>query len=235
RGLCRTPSLATRPRSATAPPGRAAWRGLCRTPDLGSTLAKPRLHQGAQPSRGLCRAAGSGYTLAKRPGSAGARSVGGLGGPFEAPHLKKVRLTGGCRLGIPKCRDRLFLPGTLRERSSRRRGGRRRYRRGRLERVRGRDRLRGLSRRGRGCGGGGQRFVARRCHPMKDHDQVVSALNDVLTAELTAVNQYFVHARMCENWGYERRWKKIRAESIGEMKHADSLIERILYLEGIPN
>ena len=57
---------------------------------------------------------------------------------------------------------------------------------------------------------------------MKGHDQVVTALNDVLTAELTAVNQYFVHARMCENWGYERLWKKVRAESIGEMRHADT-------------
>ena len=70
---------------------------------------------------------------------------------------------------------------------------------------------------------------------MKGHDQVVTALNDVLTAELTAVNQYFVHARMCDNWGYERLWKKIREESIGEMRHADSLIERILYLDGMPN
>jgi bacterioferritin len=70
---------------------------------------------------------------------------------------------------------------------------------------------------------------------MKGHDQVISALNDVLTAELTAINQYFVHARMCENWGYQRLWKKVREESMGEMRHADRLIERILYLEGIPN
>ena len=70
---------------------------------------------------------------------------------------------------------------------------------------------------------------------MRGEERIITALNDVLTAELTAVNQYFIHARMCENWGYERLWKKIRAESIGEMKHADSLIERILYLEGVPN
>jgi bacterioferritin len=70
---------------------------------------------------------------------------------------------------------------------------------------------------------------------MRGNDQVITSLNDVLTAELTAVNQYFVHARMCENWGYERLWKKVRAESIGEMKHADILIQRILYLEGVPN
>ena len=69
---------------------------------------------------------------------------------------------------------------------------------------------------------------------MKGADQIVTALNDVLTAELTAVNQYFIHARMCENWGYQRLWKTVRAESIEEMKHADSLIERILYLEGVP-
>ena|SRR2546425_9886892 len=70
---------------------------------------------------------------------------------------------------------------------------------------------------------------------MKGPDQVVTLLNEVLTAELTAINQYFIHARMCENWGYERLWQKVRAESIGEMRHADRLIERILYLEGVPN
>jgi bacterioferritin len=70
---------------------------------------------------------------------------------------------------------------------------------------------------------------------MRGHDQVITVLNDVLTAELTAINQYFIHARMCENWGYERLWGKLREESIGEMKDADRLIERILYLEGVPN
>ena len=70
---------------------------------------------------------------------------------------------------------------------------------------------------------------------MRGHDQVITLLNDVLTAELTAINQYFIHARMCENWGYERLWKKLREESIGEMRDADRLIARILYLEGLPN
>jgi len=70
---------------------------------------------------------------------------------------------------------------------------------------------------------------------VRGHAQIIATLNNVLTAELTAINQYFIHARMCENWGYERLWKKIREESIGEMKHADELIERILYLEGVPN
>jgi bacterioferritin len=70
---------------------------------------------------------------------------------------------------------------------------------------------------------------------VRGHDQVITMLNDVLTAELTAINQYFIHARMCENWGYERLWKKIKEESIGEMRHADELIARILYLEGVPN
>jgi bacterioferritin len=65
--------------------------------------------------------------------------------------------------------------------------------------------------------------------------EVLEALNEILTAELTAINQYFVHAKMCANWGYERLAKKKREESIGEMKDADRLIERILYLQGTPN
>jgi bacterioferritin len=70
---------------------------------------------------------------------------------------------------------------------------------------------------------------------MKGNVQVVDALNSVLTAELTAVNQYFVHAKMCRNWAYLRLAERIRKESIDEMKHADRLIDRILYLEGTPN
>jgi bacterioferritin len=65
--------------------------------------------------------------------------------------------------------------------------------------------------------------------------EVLEALNEILTAELTAINQYFVHAKMCANWGYERLAKKKREESISEMKDADRLIERILYLQGTPN
>ncbi|MGH9013110.1 MAG: bacterioferritin [Acidimicrobiia bacterium] len=64
---------------------------------------------------------------------------------------------------------------------------------------------------------------------------VIDVLNDVLTAELTAVNQYFAHAKMCDNWGYHRLAHHNREESLGEMKDAERLIERILYLESVPN
>ena len=70
---------------------------------------------------------------------------------------------------------------------------------------------------------------------MRGDPQVIEVLNEILTAELTAVNQYFVHSKMCANWGYQRLAKKKRDESIDEMKDADSVIERILYLEGVPN
>jgi bacterioferritin len=70
---------------------------------------------------------------------------------------------------------------------------------------------------------------------MRGDPQVIEALNDVLTAELTAINQYFIHHRMCSNWGYQRLSKKKREESIDEMKDADAVIDRILYLDGVPN
>ena len=70
---------------------------------------------------------------------------------------------------------------------------------------------------------------------MKGHPKVIEVLSETLKAELTAINQYFLHAEMCENWGYERMAKKIRKESIEEMVHAEKCIERILYLDGTPN
>jgi bacterioferritin len=70
---------------------------------------------------------------------------------------------------------------------------------------------------------------------MKGNADVIQLLNDVLCAELTAINQYFAHAMMCKNWGYQRLAAHARQESIEEMKHAEELIERVLYLGGIPN
>jgi bacterioferritin len=70
---------------------------------------------------------------------------------------------------------------------------------------------------------------------MKGDADVIQVLNDVLCAELTAINQYFVHAMMCDNWRLKRLAKHMREESIGEMKHAEIVIDRILYLDGVPN
>jgi bacterioferritin len=70
---------------------------------------------------------------------------------------------------------------------------------------------------------------------VQGNPEIVELLNDVLTAELTAINQYFVHAKMCGNWGYSRLHEHIRDESIDEMRHAEVLVDRILYFEGVPN
>ena len=70
---------------------------------------------------------------------------------------------------------------------------------------------------------------------MKGNEDVIQILQDVLCAELTAINQYFIHARMCENWRYKRLAAHLMQESIGEMKHAQLVIDRILYFDGVPN
>lgn len=70
---------------------------------------------------------------------------------------------------------------------------------------------------------------------MRGDPELIELLNEVLTAELTTINQYFIHAKLCENWGYPRLAKKLRDESIDEMRDAEHIIERILYLEGSPN
>ena len=70
---------------------------------------------------------------------------------------------------------------------------------------------------------------------MKTDPKVIEVLNDVLTAELTAINQYFIHSKMCADWGYVRLAAHMKMESIDEMKDAELLIDRILYLDGLPN
>jgi bacterioferritin len=70
---------------------------------------------------------------------------------------------------------------------------------------------------------------------MKGNPKVIAELNKALREELTAINQYFLHAEMCENWGYSKLSEFIKKQSIGEMKHAEVLIERILFLDGSPS
>lgn len=70
---------------------------------------------------------------------------------------------------------------------------------------------------------------------MQGDAEIIELLNEVLTAELTAINQYFVHSKMCANWGYDRLAEHGRHESIDEMKHADLVIDRVIYFDGVPN
>src|SRR4029077_2897084 len=79
--------------------------------------------------------------------------------------------------------------------------------------------------------------MRRRCYNllMRGHDKILKFLNEVLKAELTAINQYFLHAKMCKNWGYLRLAEFNRKESISEMVHAEKLMDRILFLDGTPN
>jgi bacterioferritin len=70
---------------------------------------------------------------------------------------------------------------------------------------------------------------------MRGKDKVIARLNEALKAELTAITQYFLHSEMCENWGYHRLGEFIKKQSIDEMKHAEKVIERILFLDGTPN
>src|ERR1039457_6550935 len=70
---------------------------------------------------------------------------------------------------------------------------------------------------------------------MKGNPKVIEQLNRALREELTAINQYFVHAEMCENWGYDKLAKFIKKQSIDEMKHAEKIMERIFFLDGTPN
>jgi len=78
-------------------------------------------------------------------------------------------------------------------------------------------------------------FSCAKIGAMRGKPEVVEQLNRALREELTAINQYFLHAEMCENWGYEKLARSIKKQSIGEMKHAETLMERILFLDGTPN
>jgi bacterioferritin len=69
---------------------------------------------------------------------------------------------------------------------------------------------------------------------MRGDEKVIAKLNEALREELTAINQYFVHAEMCHNWGYHRMGSYIRKQSIDEMKHAEALLERVIFLDGVP-
>src|SRR5579863_10608936 len=69
---------------------------------------------------------------------------------------------------------------------------------------------------------------------MQGNSQIIDSLNQALTIELTAINQYFCQAKMCQNWGFTKLGKKHYEESMGEMKHAEKLIDRILFLDGVP-
>ena len=70
---------------------------------------------------------------------------------------------------------------------------------------------------------------------MKGNTEILDLLNEALSEELTAINQYFLHAEMCENWGYKKQSAASKKQAIDEMKHAEALVERILFLEGKPN
>jgi len=81
----------------------------------------------------------------------------------------------------------------------------------------------------------GYTLAKREANKMKGSPKVIEELNKALREELTAINQYFLHAEMCENWGYEKLSEYIKMQSIGEMKHAEALMERILFLDGSPS
>jgi bacterioferritin len=70
---------------------------------------------------------------------------------------------------------------------------------------------------------------------MQGNPRIIDLLNQLLSLELRAINQYFLHAKMCENWGYERMGKRLRDQSLAEMKDAEEIVDRVLYFDGLPN